>query len=56
MEQKALLYLKQMLDKATQKGAFTLDETANIVNALEAFYTLLNPNEAKQDSKEENLI
>jgi triosephosphate isomerase len=56
MEQKALLYLKQMLDKATQKGAFTLDETANIVNALEAFYTLLNPNEAKEDSKEENLI
>ena len=39
MEQQALLYLKQMLDKATQKGAFTLDETAN---------------ETKEDGKEEN--
>lgn len=54
IEQKALLYLKQMLDKATQKGAFTLDETANIVNALETFYTLLNPNEAEEESKKEN--
>lgn len=54
MEQKALLYLKQMLDKATQKGAFTIDEVANIVNALETFYTLLNPNEIKEDGKEEN--
>ena len=54
MEQQALLYLKQVLDKATQKGAFTLDETANIVNALEAFYKLLNPNETKEDGKEEN--
>ena len=43
-----------MLDKATQKGAFTLDETANIVNALEMFYTLLNPNETKDHGKEEN--
>lgn len=54
MEQKALLYLKQMLDKATQKGAFTIDEVANIVNALETFYTLLNPNEAQENGKEEN--
>ena len=54
MEQKALLYLKQMLDKATQKGAFTIDVVANIVNALETFYTLLNPNENKEDGKEEN--
>ena len=54
MEQKALLYLKQMLDKATQKGAFTLDETANIVNALETFYTLLHSNETQDHGKEEN--
>lgn len=35
MEEKALAYLQQALDKATQKGVYSLSEVANIVNALE---------------------
>lgn len=36
MEAQALNYLKQMLDKAVQKGAFTLNEVANIIASIEA--------------------
>lgn len=35
MEEKALLYIKQALDKATQKGTYTLDEVANIIACME---------------------
>ncbi len=35
METQALNYLKQMLDKAVQKGAFTLNEVANIIASIE---------------------
>lgn len=36
METQALNYLKQMLDKAVQKGAFNLNEVANIIASIEA--------------------
>lgn len=35
MEDKALQYIKESLDKATQKGAFSLAEIANIIACLE---------------------
>jgi len=35
MEEKALMYIKQALDKATQKGVYSLDEAANIIACLE---------------------
>lgn len=35
MEEKALVYIKQVLDKATQKGIYSLDEVANIIACLE---------------------
>jgi len=35
MEDQAILYIKQSLDKATQKGVYTLDEVANIISCLE---------------------
>lgn len=47
MEQKALVYIQSMLDKATQKGAFNLSEVANIVNALEALNKLIETNTPK---------
>ena len=54
MEQKALAYIQQALDKATQKGVFNLSETANIVNALEELYKFINPEELEDHGKEEN--
>lgn len=42
MEQKALDYIKNTLDKATQKGVFNLSEVANIVNALECLNAFIN--------------
>jgi len=42
MEQQALEYIKNTLDKATQKGAFTLSEVANIINALEELNKFIN--------------
>lgn len=42
MEQKALLYLQQSLDKATQKGVYNLSEVANIVSALEELNKFIN--------------
>ena len=50
MENKALEYIKNMLDKATQKGAFNLSEAANIINALENLHSFIN----KDNGKEEN--
>ena len=35
MEDQAILYIKQSLDKATQEGVYTLDEVANIISCLE---------------------
>lgn len=54
MENNALQYVKNMLDKATQKGAFTLDETANIVKALENIYEFINKEKLEDHGKEEN--
>lgn len=42
MENKALQYIQSMLDKATQKGVYTLAEVANIVNALENLNNSIN--------------
>lgn len=42
MEEKALAYLQQALDKATQKGVYSLSEVANIVNALEELNKFIN--------------
>lgn len=42
MEAKALAYLQQALDKATQKGVYSLSEVANIVNALEELNKFIN--------------
>lgn len=42
MEEKALAFLQQALDKATQKGVFNLSEVANIVNALEELNKFIN--------------
>jgi hypothetical protein len=54
MEKQALLYLQQALDKATQKGAFSLSEAANIVNALEELNKFINPDKSEDHGKEEN--
>lgn len=54
MENQALQYIKSMLDKATQKGAFTLDDTANIVKALENIYEFINKAKSEDHGKEEN--
>jgi hypothetical protein len=54
MEEKALAFIQQALDKATQKGAFTLSEVANIVNALEELNKFINPDKPKDHGKEEN--
>lgn len=51
MENQALQYIKSMLDKANQKGVYTLADAANIVNALEKLYAFVNPEE---DGKKEN--
>jgi hypothetical protein len=51
MENQALQYIKSMLDKANQKGVYTLADAANIVNALEKLYSFINPEE---NGKEEN--
>jgi hypothetical protein len=45
MEEKALLYIKQALDKATQKGTYTLDEVANIIACLEQLNKIINKTE-----------
>lgn len=54
MENQALQYIKSMLDKATQKGIFTLDDTANIVSALEKIYSFINQERPEDHGKEEN--
>lgn len=51
MEQQALTYLQQALDKATQKGAFTLSEVANIVSALEELNKFIHKDKEKTDVK-----
>ena len=48
MEEKALAYLQQALDKATQKGAYSLSEVANIVNALEELNKFINKDHGKE--------
>lgn len=45
MEQQALNYLKQALDKATQKGVYSLDEVANIIACLEQLNKIINKTE-----------
>lgn len=45
MEEKAILYIKQALDKATQKGVYTLDEVANIIACLEQINKIINKKE-----------
>ena len=45
MEEKALIYIKQALDKATQKGIYTLDEVANIIACLEQINKVINKKE-----------
>ena len=54
MENKALEYIKNMLDKATQKGVYSLSEAANIVNALEKLYESINLDKQEKNGKEEN--
>lgn len=51
MEEQALVYIKQSLDKATQKGAFNLSEVANIVSALECLNQLVNKDKKQEDVK-----
>lgn len=45
MEEKAILYIKQCLDKATQKGVYTLDEVANLIECLKELNKLINKKE-----------
>jgi hypothetical protein len=45
MEEKALMYIKQVLDKATQKGVYSLDEVANIISCLEQLNKVINKTE-----------
>jgi hypothetical protein len=45
MEEKALMYIKQALDKATQKGVYSLDEVANIIACLEQLNKVINKTE-----------
>lgn len=45
MEEKAILYIKQVLDKATQRGVYTLDEVANIIACLEQLNKLIKKEE-----------
>jgi hypothetical protein len=45
MEEKALLYIKQALDKATQKGTYTLDEVVNIIACLEQLNKIITKTE-----------
>lgn len=45
MEAQALNYLKQMLDKAVQKGVYTLDEVVNIIACLEQLNKSINKKE-----------
>ena len=54
MENKALEYIKTMLDKATQKGVYNLSDAANIVNALENLYAFINKDTKENNGKEEN--
>ena len=51
MENQALDYIKDTLDKATQKGVFNLSEVANIVNALECLNTFINKDKETEDVK-----
>ena len=48
MEEKALAYLQQALDKATQKGVYSLSEVANIVSALEELNKCINKDKTEQ--------
>lgn len=52
MENKALEYIKNMLDKATQKGTFNLSEAANIISALENLHNFINQDKAQDNGKE----
>jgi ribosomal protein S20 len=54
MENQALQYIKSMLDKATQKGVYTLDDAANIVSALEKIYLFINQEKPEDHGKEES--
>lgn len=45
MEEKAILYIKQCLDKATQKGVYNLDEVANIIACLEQINKVITKKE-----------
>lgn len=45
MEEKAIVYIKQALDKATQKGVYTLDEVANIIACLEQINKVISKKE-----------
>lgn len=45
MEEKAILYIKQAIDKATQRGVYTLDEVANIIACLEQLNKLIKKEE-----------
>jgi hypothetical protein len=54
MENQALQYIKSMLDKANQKGVYTLADAANIVNALEELYKFINTDKPEDHGKEEN--
>jgi hypothetical protein len=54
MQEKALEYIKHALDKANQKGAYTLSEAANIINALEELNKFINPDKLEDHGKEEN--
>ena len=51
MEKNALNYLKDALDKATQKGVFNLSEVANIVSALESLNQFINKDKETEDVK-----
>ena len=47
LEKQAFLFIQKALDKANQKGAFTLAESANIVAALEQLNNFINADEEK---------
>ena len=48
MENQALQYIKSMLDKANQKGVYTLNDAANIVNALEKLHEFINKEKTEE--------
>ena len=52
MESQALAYIQQALDKATQKGVYSLSDVANIVNALEELNKFINLDKTENHGKE----